>query len=369
MPAEDEEIWMKWALRLAARGRGRTSPNPMVGAVIVKHDDVIGTGWHRKVGAEHAEAVALAQAGSRAKGATMYVTLEPCAHHGRTPPCVDAIIEAGISRVVAAIEDPDPLVSGAGAAALRAAGVDVEFGLLSKDAARLNEEYLVHRREGRPYVTLKMATSFDGKVAAADGSSQWITCEEARRDAHRLRAQSDAICAGIGTVLADDPRLTARGVQLVAPRLRVVVDSTGRTPIESRVLSDEAPTIIATTLSRDDERVAVLEKAGAEVLSVVEPNSEVSIPHLLQVLADRGVVSLLLEGGPRLAGRFAAQGLIDRYVFYMAPKLLGEGARGSVEGWTANSIQDARNLSITAFKRLGSDLKVVADPVRAEQAG
>ncbi|MBW3590992.1 MAG: bifunctional diaminohydroxyphosphoribosylaminopyrimidine deaminase/5-amino-6-(5-phosphoribosylamino)uracil reductase RibD, partial [Actinobacteria bacterium] len=248
MPVEDEEIWMKWALRLAARGRGRTSPNPMVGAVIVKHDDVVGTGWHRKVGADHAEAVALAQAGSRAKGATMYVTLEPCAHHGRTAPCVDAIIEAGISRVVAAIEDPDPLVSGAGAAALRAAGVEVEFGLLSNDASKLNEEYLVHRREGRPYVTLKMATSFDGKAAAADGSSQWLTCEEARRDAHRLRAQSDAICAGIGTVLADDPRLTARGVQVVAPRLRVVVDSTGRTPIESRVLSDDAPTLVATTL-------------------------------------------------------------------------------------------------------------------------
>lgn len=368
MPAEDEEIWMKWALRLAARGRGRTSPNPMVGAVIVKHDDVVGTGWHRKAGDDHAEAVALTQAGTRAKGATMYVTLEPCAHHGRTPPCVDTIIEAGVSRVVAAIEDPDPLVSGAGAAALREAGVEVEFGLLSKAATRLNEEYLLHRQQGRPYVTLKMATSFDGRVAAADGSSQWITCEEARRDAHRLRAQSDAICAGIGTVLADDPRLTARGVQVLGPRLRVVVDSTARTPIDAKILSDDAPTLIATALAPDDERVAVLEKAGAEVLSVAGPHNEVSVPHLLHALAGRGVISLLLEGGPRLAGCFAAQGMIDRYVFYMAPKLLGQGARGSVEGWTAGSIDEARSLSIAAFKRVGSDLKVVAYPERPERA-
>ncbi|MEX2587039.1 MAG: bifunctional diaminohydroxyphosphoribosylaminopyrimidine deaminase/5-amino-6-(5-phosphoribosylamino)uracil reductase RibD [Actinomycetota bacterium] len=369
MPAEDEEIWMKWALRLAARGRGRTSPNPMVGAVIVRHDDVVGTGWHRKAGAGHAEAVALAQAGSRAKGSTMYVTLEPCAHHGRTPPCVDAIIDAGVSRVVAAIEDPDPLVSGAGAAALREAGVEVEFGLLSKAATTLNEEYLVHRREGRPFVTLKMATSFDGRVAAADGSSQWITCEESRRDAHRLRAQSDAICAGIGTVLADDPRLTVREVQVAAPRLRVVVDSTARTPIDSRILSEDAPTLIATALPPDDERVSVLKKAGAEVLSMAGPDRRVSILHLLHALAGRSVISLLLEGGPRLAGCFAAQGMIDRYVFYMAPKLLGERARGSVEGWTAESIDESRDLRITEFKRLGSDLKVIAYPVPPEPAG
>lgn len=367
MPGQDEEIWMKWALRLAARGRGRTSPNPMVGALLVRNGDVVGTGWHRRAGADHAEIVALQQAGSRAKGATMYVTLEPCAHHGRTPPCAEAIIDAGVARVVAAIEDPDPLVSGAGAAALRDAGIEVEFGLLSKTATRLNEAYLVHRREGRPYVTFKTATSLDGRVAARDGSSQWITCEESRLDAHRLRAQSDAICAGIGTVLADDPRLTARGVPLAAPRLRVVVDSSARTPIESNILSDDAPTLIATALPPDDERMLVLEKAGAEVASVPGEGGEVSIADLLKLLAGKGVVSLLLEGGPRLAGGFSSLRLIDRYVFYLAPRLLGAGARGSVEGWTAPSLDQAHNLSITGFKRVGSDLRVVAYPGSAER--
>jgi diaminohydroxyphosphoribosylaminopyrimidine deaminase / 5-amino-6-(5-phosphoribosylamino)uracil reductase len=362
MPAADDQAWMQKALRLAARGRGRTSPNPMVGAVVVREGRLVGSGWHRRAGEPHAEVLALRQAGDQARGSTVYVSLEPCAHHGRTPPCAGALIAAGVARVVAAMEDPDPRTSGKGLDALRSAGIEVEVGLLEPEARRLNEQFVVHRTTRRPFVTYKAGVSLDGRTAAQDGSSKWITSEAARRDSHRLRAQSDAICAGIGTILADDPQLTVRGVAALRPPLRVVVDSAGRTPTDAGVLSKDAPTVIFTAAGDDDARLTALKEAGAETICAPEPGGRVSVPDMLRNLGDRGVVSLLLEGGAILAGSFAAQGLIDRYVFYLAPKLIGSTGAGTLNGWTAPTLADALELEIAEARRIGPDLRITAYP-------
>ncbi len=364
MPAPDDRSWMQAALRLAVRGRGRTSPNPMVGCVVVRDGTLVASGWHRRAGEPHAEVMALRSAGSRAKGATAFVTLEPCASYGRTPPCVDALISAGVSRVVAAMEDPDRRTAGKGVAALREAGIDAEVGLLEEQARRLNEQYVHHRTTGRPFVTYKAGVSLDGRTAAMDGSSQWITSDEARRDAHRLRAQSDAICAGIGTVLADNPELTARGPTSPRPALRVVVDSQARTPVKAQVLSSQAPTVIFTGSGEAEAGVRSLKEAGAEVVCAPGDDGRVCLQDMLRVLAERGIISLLLEGGATLAGSFAAEGLIDRFVFYVAPKLLGSSPSGALKGWGAASIHDAMNLSIAETRRIGPDLRVIAHPVR-----
>ncbi|MEX0791295.1 MAG: bifunctional diaminohydroxyphosphoribosylaminopyrimidine deaminase/5-amino-6-(5-phosphoribosylamino)uracil reductase RibD, partial [Actinomycetota bacterium] len=307
MPDTDE-IWMRKALRLAVRGRGRTSPNPMVGCVLVKDGAVVGSGWHHRAGEPHAEVLALRAAGDAARDATAYVTLEPCAHHGRTPPCTRALIAAGIGRVVASMEDPDPRTAGKGMAALRDAGIEAESGLLESQARRLNEQYILHRITGRPFVTYKAGMSLDGRTAAADGTSQWITSAEARQDAHRLRALSDAICAGVGTVLADDPKLTVRGVPGSKPPLRVVVDSAARAPIAAQVFSSEAPTVVFTAAGDAETAVAVLKDAGVEVVCVPGEQRTVDLKQMLRILGDRGVVSLLLEGGATLAGAFAGGG-------------------------------------------------------------
>lgn len=364
MPAADDKAWMQMALRLAARGRGRTSPNPMVGSVIVKDGSLAGAGWHHRAGEPHAEVLALREAGERSAGATVFVTLEPCAHHGRTPPCVESLVAAGVARVVVAMEDPDPRTAGKGVDALRGAGIQVDVGLLEDRARRLNEQYIVHRTAGRPFVTYKAGLSLDGRTAAQDGSSRWITSEAARRDAHRLRAHSDAICAGIGTVLTDDPQLTARGARRAGTPLRIVVDSEARTPLGSRVLSREAPTIVFTSTDDGDARCTALKEAGAEIVCAPEAGGRVSLPDMLRNLAGRGVVSLLLEGGATLAGSFAAQGLVDRYVFYLAPKLIGSTGAGTLNGWTALSIADAMDLRIDQARRVGPDLRVVAYPER-----
>lgn len=361
---ETDETWMRQALRLAARGRGRTSPNPMVGCVLVKDGVVVGSGWHHRAGEPHAEALALREAGNDALGASAYVTLEPCASQGRTPPCANALVAAGVARVVAAMEDPDSRTAGKGLALLAAAGISVEVGVLEAEARRLNEQYVVHRSTGRPFVTYKAGMSLDGRTAAEDGSSQWITSPEARRDAHRLRAGSDAICAGVGTVLADDPQLTVRGVASSGRPLRVVVDSDARTPPDAKILSSEAQTVIFTAAGDGSPTVVRLKEAGAEVVCVPGEHGRVDLREMLRILGDRGIVSLLLEGGATLAGAFAASQLIDRYVFYLAPKLLGSSAAGALSGWAAGSIGDAAELSITEVKRIGPDLRVTAYPVR-----
>lgn len=363
MVASDAQA-MKLALRLARRGEGQTSPNPMVGAVVTWRGEVVGTGWHRAAGTPHAETIALDEAGPRARGATLYVTLEPCVHHARTPPCVDCLLTAGVARVVVATVDPDPRVSGRGISALEAAGVDAEVGMLETEARSLNAAYFVHRLLGRPFVTYKAAVSLDGRIAASDGSSRWITGPEARRDVHRLRARSDAICVGIGTMLADDPSLTVRGVRRHRPPRRIVVDSAARTPPGARILSGEAPTMVVTTQAAPEARVRDLESAGAEVIRVGSRGGMVSVPDMLERLAGRGVVSMLLEGGATLAGAFAESGLIDRYVWYVAPKLIGgPHSTPALQGWAAPTIEQAWGLHFESVRRIGQDVRIVASPV------
>lgn len=360
--AEDESL-MKRALRLAAKGAGLTSPNPMVGVIVVRGHRIVGSGWHRSAGSSHAETLALGEAGEQTRGATCYVNLEPCTHVGKTPPCAEALVQAGIERVVIAMADPDSRVSGAGIEALRRGGVTVETGVLEAPARELNAAYIVHRTMGRPFVTYKAGASLDGRTSAADGTSKWITSEAARRDVHRLRAGSDAICAGIGTVLADDPSLTVRDVRSHRPPLRVVIDSKGRLPIDAKVLAPGAPTLIITADAPEGFAAGLAGRAQVEYAP--GDDGKVSIGSSLKLLGSRGVVSLLLEGGPILGGAFTHLGSIDRYVIYLAPKLLGSAAgNGILEGWAASTIEGAPPLVIRSMRKLGGDVRIIAEPVR-----
>jgi diaminohydroxyphosphoribosylaminopyrimidine deaminase / 5-amino-6-(5-phosphoribosylamino)uracil reductase len=368
---EPDEAWMARAVALAEGGRGTASPNPMVGAVLVRDGRVVGEGFHRAAGLAHAEAVALAAAGELAAGATCYVTLEPCAHHGRTPPCADALVAAGVARVVAALPDPDRRVGGAGLARLRAAGVRVEVGTGADQAAEQNAAYLTHRRRGRPRVTLKAAASLDGKVAAPDGTSQWITGPAARADAHRLRAEADAVGVGAGTALADDPRLTVRlpGWSGRQP-LRVLVDAAGRVEATGHLFDGEAETLVATTPAAPAAAVDAWKAAGAEVLmcepTVTAGRAAVDLHDLTRALGERGVLELLVEGGPRLQASLWAAGLADRLVWYLAPLAIGGQAAPGLLGAGAATLADARRLRLASVDRLGDDLRVVAFPAVEE---
>ncbi|MFI6596794.1 bifunctional diaminohydroxyphosphoribosylaminopyrimidine deaminase/5-amino-6-(5-phosphoribosylamino)uracil reductase RibD [Nonomuraea sp. NPDC050536] len=355
----DDVAHMRRAVRLAAHGWGTTSPNPVVGCVITGTDGALaGEGFHAYAGGPHAEVVALAQAGERARGGTAYVTLEPCDHTGRTGPCSRALLEAGVARVVVAVADPNPAAAG-GAARLRAHGVTVETGLLAEEAERVNAEWLTFVRLGRPHVTWKFAATLDGRSAAEDGTSKWITSPEARADVHRLRAGADAIVAGIGTVLADDPQLTARVPATTPPTgapqgrkapLRVVVDSEGRTPQGAKVLDDAAPTLVIVA----DDAVTGLE---ADIVRL--PRHD---PHaVLKELARRDVVSVFLEGGPTLAGAFLAAGLVDRVVAYLAPALLGGGAAALGDAGV-RTIAQAHRLTFDDISQIGPDLRLTARP-------
>jgi diaminohydroxyphosphoribosylaminopyrimidine deaminase/5-amino-6-(5-phosphoribosylamino)uracil reductase len=350
------------ALELAARGRGLVSPNPLVGAVVVAGDDVVGRGWHEGPGQPHAEVVALREAGERARGATLYTTLEPCDHYGRTPPCTIATIEAGVSRVVAATLDPNPAVDGRGVARLRDAGIRVDVGTLEQEARRLNQAFLKHVTTGMPFVTLKMAATLDGKVAARDGSSKWITGEESRADVHRLRAASDAIVVGAGTAVVDDPELTVRDPSYRGhPVLRVVVDAAGRLPADAGVLSADAPTLVATTGAAAEDLRDAWRAAGAEVVVYDGAHGLVPLAELFADLGKRSVQGVLLEGGPTLAWSAVAEGLVDKVVLYMAPKLLGGAtAPGVLMGGGAETVGRAIELEITEVDRIGEDVRVEA---------
>lgn len=359
--------WMRRALGLAARGRGKTSPNPMVGAVLVRGERVVGEGYHRRAGRPHAEIIALEEAGKRARGATLYVTLEPCCHWGRTPPCTDALIEAGVSRVVAASKDANPQVSGRGLGQLRKAGMAVEVGLLEAEARRLNAAHFKHAATGLPLLSLKTAMSLDGKIATSGGESQWITGEKARAAAHRLRSAHDAVLVGVGTALADDPRLTARAGRGRSP-LRVVADSQARTPPDAQLLTaDERPPIIGTTRRAPKERVRALEAAGAEVLQVRSQGGHVALDDLLRQLAERDVRTVLLEGGGKLAGSALAAGLVDRVYFFLAPLIIGgESAPTAVGGPGARRLSEAWRLESVKLRRLGEDYLLTGDISRGE---
>lgn len=354
---------MRRALALAERGRGRTSCNPPVGAVIVRDGVVIGEGWHRKAGEPHAEVEALAQAGEKAKGATLYVSLEPCSIHGKTPPCAPAVIGAGIARVVIAATDPNPAVDGAGIAMLEEAGINVTTGVAALDGRRMIEAFAKHVTTGRAFLTGKIAVTLDGRAAAADGSSKWITGPTARRDAHRLRASVDAVMVGAGTVLADDPQLTVRlrGYKGDQP-LRVVLDSAGATPLDAKILKTQAPTLMVTTDKAPDESLAAYRVRGAQTWRAPTREGRIDLESTLDELGRRGVMEVLLEGGPALLGDAVDRGLIDRYIVYIAPKLLGSSGLPAIGGVVIPTIADARELVIHSVRHAGADLRIEAYP-------
>ncbi len=361
---EDHERYMQRALDLAALGRGLVSPNPMVGAVIVRDGRVVGQGWHEGPGTPHAEVHALSAAGDLAVGATLYCTLEPCDHVGRTPPCTRAIVDSGLTRAVVAAGDPNPLVDGRGLEHLRASGIEVETGVLEEASRRLNAAFERHVVSGLPFVTLKTAASLDGKTAARDRSSRWITGDAAREDVQHLRASADAIVVGAGTVIDDDPSLTVRDPSYGGrPPLRVVVDASGRTPADARVFDDSAPTLVATTSRAGGEAVEGWTSTGADVVSFDRDETQgVSLPELLAHLGKRDVQGVLLEGGATLAWSFVRDRLVDRVVLYLAPKLVG-GARapGVLMGEGFAPIGGAAALRIVSAERIGDDLRVEAD--------
>jgi diaminohydroxyphosphoribosylaminopyrimidine deaminase / 5-amino-6-(5-phosphoribosylamino)uracil reductase len=356
--------FMKRALELAERGWGRVSPNPMVGAVLVRGGSIVGEGWHEGPGSRHAEVMALDAAGEAARGATVFVTLEPCDHTGRTGPCTAALARAGVRRVVAAAGDPNPVVGGRGYTQLRASGIEVETGILEAEAHALNRAFERHVVTGLPSVTLKMASSLDGKAAAADGSSRWITGPAARSDVQRLRAWADAVVVGAGTALADDPSLTVREQQWTQtrPPLRVVVDAAGRVPPSGRLFDGAAPTLVATTDLTPEPRVRSWTEAGAEVLALDRGPGGVSLPALARALGKRDVQAVLVEGGPTLAWSFVEAALVDRIVVYLAPVLLGGAtAPGVLMGTGFTPVGEALGVEVTSVERMGDDWKVEAD--------
>jgi diaminohydroxyphosphoribosylaminopyrimidine deaminase / 5-amino-6-(5-phosphoribosylamino)uracil reductase len=355
---------MRRALELAALGSGLVSPNPMVGAVIVRDGLVVGEGWHEGPGKPHAEVVALATAGDLARGATLYSTLEPCDHVGRTPPCTRAIIDAGLAGVIASTSDPNPVVDGRGFERLRASGIDVETGVLEDASRRLNAAFERHVVTGRPFVTLKTAASLDGKTAARDRSSRWITGEAAREDVQRLRAAADGIVVGAGTVIDDDPSLTVHDPSYRGrPPLRVVVDASGRVPADARVFDGSAPTVVATTERADRGVVEAWTATGADVMSFDrDETGGVCLPDVLAHLGKRDVQGVLLEGGATLAWSFVRERLVDRVVLYLAPKLIGGAqAPGVLMGEGFAPIGRAAALRIVSVERIGDDLRVEAD--------
>ncbi len=355
---------MHEALALARRGGGLTSPNPMVGAVVVAAGEIVGRGYHPRAGEPHAEVFALREAGARARGAALYVTLEPCAHWGQTPPCTEAIIAAGIERVVAAMADPDHRVSGRGLRRLTEAGIETRVGVAEREARDLNEAYVKHRTTGIPFVTAKWAMTLDGRIATRTGESRWISGEASRALVHERRAATDAILVGIGTVLRDDPALTSRTASARQPR-RIVLDSTLRIPPDARVLSqDGTPVIIATTERASPAVRTVLEARGVEVLVAGGPDGRVDLTALLRDLGRRGILSLLVEGGGMVHGAFFDAGLVDKVMVFLAPKIFGGPAPGPVGGTGVAQLAQAWRLARAEVHRLGEDLMIEGYPER-----
>ena len=352
--------FMARALHLARRGLYSSQPNPRVGCVLVKDGEVVGEGWHEKAGGPHAEVVAIEAAGESARGATAYITLEPCSHQGKTPPCTDALLLAGIRDVVFATEDPNDSVDGT--AVLQAAGVRVRKGLRASDARQLNEGFFSRMQRQRPLIRLKVASSLDGATAMADGNSQWITGPAARADVQRLRAEACAVLTGVGTIIADDPSLTVRDKNLKTggrQPLRVIIDSHLRTPASSRFLQLDGRRVIYCI---DDSGKQVLESAGAEVAVVAAEGARVSLPAVVEALAALEINEVLVEAGQILAGAFLQAGLVDELVIYQAPHIMGSETRGmfKTSGWTA--LADRQPLDIIDVRRVGEDTRIIARP-------
>ena len=363
-PMTIDEKYMRLALRLAKKGMGRTSPNPLVGAVVVKGKTIVGRGYHHRAGEPHAEVLALRQAGRKGRGATLYLNLEPCAHFGRTPPCTQAILAASIRRVVAGIKDPNPVVSGRGIRQLRRGGVTVDVGILREECQELNGPFSKFITTGKPFVTLKAAISLDGKVATRSGDSRWVSSQASRNYVHRLRQAMDAVMVGIGTVLKDDPLLTVRlpGGKKSHQPLRVVVDSRLRIPLHSQLVRTARlyPTLIATTRAASSSRRKWLAQANVEVL-ILENDAQghVSLKALMKELARRGVVSVLLEGGSTLTASAVREEVVDRLLFFLAPKIIGgERAPGVVGGEGILRLKDAKPVKILKVRRIGPDFLI-----------
>jgi diaminohydroxyphosphoribosylaminopyrimidine deaminase/5-amino-6-(5-phosphoribosylamino)uracil reductase len=348
---------MAQALRLAERGLYTTSPNPRVGCVLARENKVVGEGWHERAGEPHAEVHALRAAGKLARGSTAYVTLEPCSHHGRTPPCADALIAAGVARVVVAMQDPNPLVAGQGLKKLRAAGIEVECGLMETAASELNTGFVSRMTRGTPWVRSKIAASLDGRTALANGTSKWITGEAARRDVQHWRARSCAVLTGIGTVLADDPKLNVRELMTGRQPLRVVLDSQLRISPEASILSGGT---LVYTVSSDVTGLAVLRAKGAEVVTLAGADGKVDLAAVMRDLGQRGINEVLVEAGRTLNGAMLKAGLVDELVLYLAPQLLGDAARGLAGLGELTQLQQRVALQWNDVRQVGNDLRIVA---------
>ena len=368
--AQDSQ-WMAQALRLAERGLYTTSPNPRVGCVLVRDGRVAGEGWHQRAGEPHAEALALLAAGAMARGATAYITLEPCSHHGRTPPCVDALVAAGVARVVAAVQDPNPQVAGQGIAKLRAAGIVVECGLMEDAARELNIGFFSRMTRGTPWLRSKIAMSVDGRTALHNGASQWITGAAARQDVQHWRARSCAVLTGIGTVQADDPQLNVRDIETLRQPLRVVLDSQLHIPFAARILHlPPSPArgrgaggegkVLVYTATQDTKKIAALEKLGARVVVLPSASGRVDLISVLRDLAANDCNEVLVEAGSVLNGALLRAGLVDELVLYLAPQVLGDLARGMAQLGELVSLDQRIELEWQDVRQVGKDLRIVA---------
>jgi len=358
MFSSDDHRYMAQALRLAERGLYSASPNPRVGCVIVRDGQVVGEGWHERAGTPHAEIHALQQAGERMRGATVYVTLEPCSHHGRTPPCTDALIAADVARVVAAMRDPNPRVAGQGIEKLARTGIQVEMGLMQAQAQELNIGFVSRMTRARPWVRLKAAASLDGKTALNNGVSKWITGPAARSDVQHWRARSCAVLTGVGTVLADDPQMNVRELETARQPLRVIVDSNLKTPPSAKILAG-GNTLIACVLD-DVAKIHALRAADAEVLVLPSSDGHVDLARLLQVLAEREVNELMVEAGATLNGALLNAGLVDELILYLAPVLMGDAARGLFALPELQQMDQRKALTMQDVRLVGQDIRVMA---------
>lgn len=357
----EDQAFMARAIALTERGRNTATPNPSVGCVIVKNGRIIGEGWHERAGEPHAEVRALAACTESVEGSTVYVSLEPCAHQGRTPPCADLLVASKVARVVAALEDPNPLVHGFGATRLRDAGTRVDIGLLAEDAEEAHRGFLQRMRTGRPWMRIKAAASLDGRIALANGESKWITGEEARRDVHALRARSCAMLTGIGTVMRDDPELTVRHVPCTRQPRRVLIDSRLDVSPDAKILKGEPPIIF--TVSDDAAKRKALEALGAEVVTAPTDDlktGKTDLAAIARELAARGFNEVTVETGSKLNGSLLAAGVIDEIVLYMAPKILGDTAQGLFALPELTSLDQAKKCRIVDVKQIGDDLRITA---------
>ncbi|WP_078428569.1 bifunctional diaminohydroxyphosphoribosylaminopyrimidine deaminase/5-amino-6-(5-phosphoribosylamino)uracil reductase RibD [Alkalihalobacterium alkalinitrilicum] len=357
----NDRQYMELAIQIARSAQGQTTPNPLVGAVVVKDGQVIGMGAHLKAGEPHAEVHAIRMAGDKAEDATIYVTLEPCSHHGKTPPCADLIIQSKITRVVIATTDPNPKVSGRGIEKLKDVGIEVEVGLMKKEADELNEVFYHFIKTNKPFVTLKSAVSLDGKIATVTGDSKWITSSEAREDVHYLRHTHDAILVGVGTILADNPSLTTRMLTGGKNPIRVILDSKLRTPLDSTVVTDRcSKTWIITTDYGNKMKKEKLEKLGVTVLSLGE---NIRIEKLLTILGERGVTSLFVEGGATVNSSFLQERAVNQVITYIAPKIIGgKTAPSSFGGEGFQTMADVLELEVKQVKQMGPDIKIISVP-------